>query len=64
MRPWGLELLGVRRDCLWRLHKMGQLDRIRRGLYAVPEADATEHHSLTAVCKCVPGAVVLGRRES
>ena len=58
VRPRELRELGVGKDCLLRLHKKGLLERIGRGLYAVPDADLTERHSLAVVCKRVPGAVV------
>jgi predicted transcriptional regulator of viral defense system len=58
VRPRDLALLEVPQDYLWRLHKRGLLERTGRGLYAFPEADVTEHHSLAEVCKRVPHGVI------
>jgi hypothetical protein len=46
--------MGLPQDYLWRLHRRGLLKRVGRGLYAVPDAEATEHHSSAEVCKRVP----------
>ena len=58
VRSRDLASLGVPQDYLWRLHKRGLLERVGRGLYTVPEAEATEHHSLAEVCKRVPHGVI------
>ncbi len=43
---------------LIRLHQAGKLQRISRGLYALPDAEVTEHQSLIEVCQRVPKAVL------
>lgn len=43
---------------LIRLHQSGKLQRIARGLYALPDADITEHQTLIEVCKRVPKGVL------
>jgi len=58
VRPRDLAPMGIPQDYLWRLHRRSQLERIGRGLYALPEAEATEHHSLAEACKRVPRAVI------
>ncbi len=43
---------------LIRLHQAGKLHRLGRGLYALPDADVTEHQTLMEVCQRVPKAVL------
>jgi len=43
---------------LHRLVQLGQLERVDRGLYMLPNFDLTEHHSLVEVAKRVPKGVV------
>jgi predicted transcriptional regulator of viral defense system len=43
---------------LIRLQQAGQLQRIARGLYALPDAEVTEHQTLIEVCQRVPRAVL------
>ncbi|TDM05043.1 MAG: hypothetical protein C4K60_20165 [Ideonella sp. MAG2] len=43
---------------LIRLHQMGKLQRLSRGLYGLPEADVIEHQTLIEVCQRVPKAVL------
>ena len=43
---------------LIRLHHLGKLQRIARGLYGLPDADFTEHQTLIEVCQRVPKAVL------
>ena len=43
---------------LIRLHQAGKLQRFGRGLYGLPDAEVTEHHTLLEVCQRVPKAVV------
>lgn len=50
-RGWSPQLL-------LRLHGAGKLQRLARGLYALPEAEATAHQSLIEVCQRVPKAVL------
>ena len=58
VRPRDLVPLGVPQDYLWRLHRRGLLERAGRGLYTVPGAEATQHHSLAEACKRVPDGVI------
>ncbi len=58
LRPRDLDGLGIARTYLQRLEEKGLLERIGRGLYHLPSADVTEHHSLAAACKLVPHGVV------
>ena len=43
---------------LLKLHRTGQLQRVTRGLYSLPDSEMTEHQSLIEVCRRVPKAVV------
>jgi predicted transcriptional regulator of viral defense system len=43
---------------LIRLHQMGQLQRVARGLYRLPDAEINEHQTLMEVCQRVPKGVV------
>lgn len=43
---------------LIRLHQAGRLHRLGRGLYALPDAEVTEHQTLIEVCQRVPKAVL------
>jgi predicted transcriptional regulator of viral defense system len=58
VRSRDLTQLGVPQDYLWRLYRRGLLERVGRGLYTFPEAEATEHHSLAEACKRVPHGVI------
>ncbi len=49
---------GLPRRTLSRLVKQGELSRISRGLYVLPDSDVTEHVSLVEACKRVPNGVV------
>jgi predicted transcriptional regulator of viral defense system len=43
---------------LIKLEQSGKLQRVARGLYSLPDSQATEHQSLIEVCRRVPKAVV------
>jgi predicted transcriptional regulator of viral defense system len=43
---------------LLKLHRTGQLQRVTRGIYSLPDSEITEHQSLVEVCRRVPKAVV------
>ena len=43
---------------LLKLHRTGQLQRVTRGLYSLPDSEMTEHQTLVEVCRRVPKAVV------
>jgi predicted transcriptional regulator of viral defense system len=58
LRPRDLDRHGIARTYLQRLERRGLLERAGRGLYRLPSADVTEHHSLAAACKRVPRGVV------
>jgi predicted transcriptional regulator of viral defense system len=49
---------GIHPEYLRRLASKGELTRVGRGLYALPHAEITEHHSLAEVAARVPHGVV------
>ena len=49
---------GLARIVLTRLVRAGRLERVGRGLYSLPDADVTEHHSLAEAQKRIPHGVV------
>jgi predicted transcriptional regulator of viral defense system len=58
LRPRDLDAHGIPRIYLSRLCKRGGLQRVGRGLYVLPHADVSEHHTLAEACKRVPRGVV------
>lgn len=58
LRPRDLRAAGLRREYVQRLLARGQIERIGRGLYAVPAAKASAHRSLAEVSKAAPQGVV------
>lgn len=58
LRPRDLATLGIPGDYLDRLHRRGLADKVARGLYASPDADVGEHHSLADAARLVPNGVV------
>jgi predicted transcriptional regulator of viral defense system len=58
LRPRDLADAGLPRDYLWRLYKAGDLERLERGLYAVPGSAFTENRGLAMVARRVPKGVV------
>jgi len=58
LRPRDLDSNNIPRTYLSRLCEAGKLQRIGRGLYALPDSSVTEHHSLAEACKRVPRGVV------
>ena len=58
LRPRDLAERGFPVDYLDRLYRMGLADRMARGLYAFPDADVGEHHSLADAQQLVPSGVV------
>ena len=58
LRPRDLVALRVAPVYLQRLCARGQIVRTGRGLYSLPGADVTEHHSLAEVGKRLPHGVV------
>lgn len=53
-RPRDLVRLGLRREYAQRLANRGELLRVARGLYAVPDAKISSHRTLAEVAKVVP----------
>src|ERR1043166_4509334 len=49
---------GISRQQLKRLADRGEIARLGRGLYSLPDAEIPRHHSLAEVCKRVPHAIV------
>lgn len=58
LRPRDLRAHGIPRVVLTRLHRKERLKRVARGVYVLPDADLSEHHSLAEACKRVPHGVV------
>jgi len=58
LRPRDITARGIPRATLSRLVNCGLLRRVTRGIYVLPHADASEHHSLAEACKRVPQGVV------
>jgi predicted transcriptional regulator of viral defense system len=58
VRSRDIEAISLPREYLVRLHRQGKLNRPARGIYSLPEADVTEHHSYAEVAKRVPQATV------
>src|SRR5438067_7374729 len=58
VRPRDLAERAIPPDYLDRLYRKGVLTRVARGLYAWPEADVSEHHSLAEAARQVPKGVV------
>jgi predicted transcriptional regulator of viral defense system len=56
-RSRDLERAGVTRTQLRRLLQRGQIERVGRGLYALPGAARTERHDLAEAARRVPGGV-------
>jgi predicted transcriptional regulator of viral defense system len=58
VRPRDVENVGVPREYLLRLHRAGQLERVGRGLYRLPNSPITEHHNFAQVASRVPKSVI------
>lgn len=58
IRPRDLEARRISRQTLYRLEKRGDLVRVARGLYALPDADITTLRSVAEVAKTVPDGVI------
>jgi len=58
IRPRDVEAAGIPREYLLRLYRNGELVRVGRGLYAMPETLTSESISLAEVSKRVPTAVI------
>ena len=57
VRPRDIEAIGLPREYLLRLHRQGKIVRSGRGLYSLPDAAITEHHSYAEIARRVPGGV-------
>ena len=57
LRSTDLQSLGAPRVALTRLAARGQLERVGRGLYRLPDAEVSEHDALASVATRVPLAV-------
>jgi predicted transcriptional regulator of viral defense system len=57
-RPRDLVEHDIPADYLDRLFRRGLVDRVGRGVYAWPDAEVTEHHSLAEAARRVPAGVV------
>jgi predicted transcriptional regulator of viral defense system len=57
-RPRDLARLGLRREYARRLAARGELVRVARGLYAIPDAEVSSHRTLAEVAKAVPGGTL------
>jgi predicted transcriptional regulator of viral defense system len=58
LRARDLDEIGVPRNYLLRLVQRGMLERVGRGLYAVPNIEITEHQSLLEAALRVPNGVI------
>lgn len=58
LRPRDLEKHNIPRVYLQVLYERGKLLRPARGLYILPDAPWTEHHTLVEVCTLIPGGVI------
>lgn len=53
-----LKPLGIHQEYLGRLRARGLLERVGRGLYRLPDAEVTAHHTLAEAAKAVPKGIV------
>lgn len=53
-----LEVAGISRVQLQAAAKAGHVERVSRGLYRLPQADVSEHHSLALAAKRSPQGVI------
>lgn len=58
LRPRDLDLYGIPRRWMSRLHERGQLVRIGRGLYTLSDAVPSSNRSLAEVSKRIPSGVI------
>jgi len=58
VRPRDVEGIGVPREYLLRLHRAGQLERVARGLYRLPNSAVTENHNFAQVARRVDQGVI------
>ena len=58
LRPRDLAAHAIPADYLDRLARRGVIERVARGVYAWPDAEVTEHHSLAKVARSIPAGVI------
>lgn len=58
IRPRDVEAAGIHREYLLRVFRNGDLERVGRGLYALPGTQTSEYLSLAEVAKRLPNAVI------
>lgn len=58
LRPRDLARRSIPPDYLDRLHRLGRVDRVARGVYAWPDAEVSEHHGLAEAARLIPRGVV------
>jgi len=58
LRPRDLQTKGLPKDYLWRLHKQERLEKVGRGMYAMPGGALSEHQTLVQAALRVPHGVV------
>jgi predicted transcriptional regulator of viral defense system len=58
IRPRDVEAAGIPREYLLRLYRRGDLTRVGRGLYVLPDSLTSESVTLAEVAKRVPDAVI------
>lgn len=58
VRPRDLQPLGIAPAYLQRLTERGDLNRVGRGVYMLPDAEISEHHSLAEVAKRFPRGLI------
>jgi predicted transcriptional regulator of viral defense system len=58
LRPRDLAAQGIAREYLRLAVQNGQLERLARGLYRLPESPLSEHQTLAEVCTRVPKGVI------
>ena len=58
IRPRDMDKYQIPRGYLHQLHNAGLVSRVGRGLYMLPDAEITEHHSLAEASKSIPNGVI------
>jgi predicted transcriptional regulator of viral defense system len=58
LRPQDLATKGLPKDYLWRLHRQSKLEKVGRGLYALPGAALSEHQTIVQAALRVPHGIV------
>ncbi|MFH2001567.1 MAG: type IV toxin-antitoxin system AbiEi family antitoxin domain-containing protein, partial [Planctomycetota bacterium] len=58
LRTRDLVAKGIPRVVLTRLCRRDQLNRLSRGLYALPETDITENHSIAEAARRIPHCII------